>query len=128
MNRSGDWIRQADAELAQARHAVQGGYHALACFLCQQAAEKATKAVYEAERTETWGHAVSQLLRDLPSGIEAPEDAVEAARRLDHHYIPARYPNGFHSGIPDDYYTARESGEAIADAEAIVAFCKQHLP
>jgi len=33
---------------------------------------------------------------------------VDAARRLDKVYLTARYPNGFVSGTPSDYFTEKE--------------------
>jgi HEPN domain-containing protein len=40
------WLTAATEDLAYARHAAAGGFHAPACFLAQQAAEKAVKAVH----------------------------------------------------------------------------------
>ena len=121
-------MKQAEAELEQARWNVKGQHYALACFLCQQAAEKAAKAVYQAARVEVWGHAIVGLLSGVP-GVEAvPDEIADAAKALDRHYIPARYPNGFASGVPADYYTAADAEEAIRCAEEIIAFCERGVP
>jgi HEPN domain-containing protein len=40
------WLAAAREELAWARHAAAGGFHAPACFHAQQGAEKAVKAVH----------------------------------------------------------------------------------
>jgi len=50
-----------------------------------------------------------------------------AAKALDRHYILARYPNGFETGTPADYYTSEDAEGAIADAQQIIEFCKQYL-
>ena len=52
--------------------------------------------------------------------MEAPPGLVEAASRLDKHYIPARYPNGFASGYPGKLYTRGEAEGAIADAQEVL--------
>ena len=49
---------------------------------------------------EPWGHSITVLVEVLPRDIEPPPDLIEAASRLDKHYIPARYPNGFASRYP----------------------------
>ncbi len=46
MERSADWMNQAEGDLLHARNDVAGGYYEWACFSAQQAAEKAVKAVF----------------------------------------------------------------------------------
>jgi len=91
-----------------------------------QAAEKAVKAVYQARHQDAWGHTVSLLLGSLSPA--APEPVlVEKAKVLDKHYVPTRYPNGFPSGAPTDFYTLPEATEAIRIAEEIVEFCRHQI-
>ena len=47
MERSAAWLAQAQGDLAHARHDVAAGFYDWACFSAQQAAEKATKAVFQ---------------------------------------------------------------------------------
>ena len=70
------------------------------------------------------GHGVTQLLTGLPVTHQAAPQLLETARRLDRHYLPARYPNGFAAGTPRDHYSVGDAEQAIADAEAIVDFCR----
>jgi HEPN domain-containing protein len=65
---------------------------------------------------------VGALVRDPDSN-----PLVTQAKALDKHYIPTRYPNGFASGAPMDYYTTDDATRAIDDAEAIVRFCEDLL-
>jgi HEPN domain-containing protein len=124
-NRGKDWLAQAGHDLEHARHALKDGDYDWACFAAHQAAEKATKALFLSRSGEGWGHAITRLLQELGHKLTIPEDLFEAARRLDKHYIPTRYPNGFDQGAPRDYYTAGEAQQAIADAECIYNFCQQ---
>jgi HEPN domain-containing protein len=124
-NRGKDWLAQAGHDLEHARHALKDGDYDWACFAAHQAAEKATKALFLSRSGEGWGHAITRLLQELGYKLTIPEDLFEAARRLDKHYIPTRYPNGFDQGAPRDYYTAGEAQQAIADAERIYNFCQQ---
>jgi HEPN domain-containing protein len=127
--RSADWLRQAEADLAHARHALEDGDHDWCCFAAQQAAEKAAKAAHEALGQAAWGHSVTDLLRGLPgshaSAIDPP--LLDRARALDKLYVPTRYPNGLPAGAPADYYTRTEAERAIADAEAVLAVCRGML-
>jgi HEPN domain-containing protein len=123
--RAGDWLRQADADLAHARHALSGSHHEWACFSAQQAAEKAAKAAHEQLGQEAWGHSVTELLDALQEDVPAIDSRLlDRARALDKLYIPTRYPNGLPMGAPVDYYTRAEAERAIADAEVILAVCR----
>jgi HEPN domain-containing protein len=125
--RSGDWLRQADADLAAARHARAGAHYEWAAFGAQQAAEKALKALYQKRHLDAWGHVLTHLLAGLPDASAAGADIVDAAKALDKHYIPTRYPNGFERGAPADFYTAGEADRALADAERLIEFCRRQI-
>lgn len=126
-NRYADWLRQAEADLRHARNALEDGDYEWSCFAAQQAAEKALKAVVQAHGGEAWGHSVTVLAGHLREKLEVPESLSNAARRLDKHYIPTRYPNGFDAGAPTDYYTAPEAEAAIGDAEMILEFARDSV-
>jgi HEPN domain-containing protein len=127
VNRHADWLRQAEADLRHARNALDDGDHEWACFAAQQAAEKALKALVQARGGEAWGHSVTVLAGAVGDRVPLPDGLQDAARRLDKHYIPTRYPNGFDQGAPTDYYTAPEAEVAIADADTILEFCRDTL-
>ena len=127
--RSRDWFRQAQADLRHARHALAGNHHDWACFAAQQAAEKAIKAVHAVRGQEAWGHSVTELLDALRPDERGIDDAMlDRGRALDKLYVPTRYPNGLPAGAPTDYYTRAEAERAIADAEAVLAWCEGVLP
>lgn len=126
-NRADDWLSQATHDLAHARHALEAGDHDWACFAAHQGAEKAVKALFLHLGGEAWGHAITRMLQDLGERIELGKELLDAARRLDKHYLPTRYPNGFDAGAPADYYTASEAREAIADADLLHDFCQQSI-
>jgi HEPN domain-containing protein len=123
-NRYADWFRQAEADLRHARHAHEDGDFEWSCFATHQAAEKALKAVFLKSGMDAWGHnTLTVLIGNLPDHIKKPSDTLaNSARVLDKFYIPTRYPNGFESGAPTDFYTADEAQNAISLAEAILEF------
>jgi HEPN domain-containing protein len=128
MNRWRDWWEQGRRDLGHAKHAVEDADHEWAAFAAQQAAEKALKALIVSRAGEPWGHSITILVESLPREVIAGHEILEAANRLDKHYIPSRYPNGFDAGYPGKLYTRGEAEGAIADAERIVEFCRSHLP
>jgi len=125
MRRPGDWLRQADLDREAAGDASKQRHYEWACFLAQQSAEKAVKAVHESGGTEAWGHSVAALLAGLE---DVPERVIEAGKALDKHYIPTRYPNSHPEGAPGDLYTAREAEQALADADTVVEYARGRIP
>jgi HEPN domain-containing protein len=125
--RSQDWFRQAKRDLESAKIQLKNSFCEWACFIAQQAAEKAIKAVYQKFGAEAWGHAVSDLLKGIGEKITVPGDLIDKARHLDKFYIPARYPNGWVSGIPAEYITEEDAQNAISNSEKIIQFCESIL-
>jgi len=124
MRRAPDWLRQAQLDLAAARDVAAKGHYEWACFAAQQAAEKGVKALHESMGTEAWGHSVVELLR----GVErVPGGILDAAKALDKHYIPSRYPNSHPSGAPGDLYTLPEAERALSDAEKVIHYVQSRL-
>ena len=128
VERSRDWMLQAERDLENARYELKGGYYEWACFLAQQAAEKAVKAVFQRLGAEAFGHSVASLLKKLPKHLAPPSKLINAAKELDKAYIPTRYPNAHPEGPPFEAYTEEEAERLIAYAEEIVGYCKDILP
>ena len=126
-NRSLDWFRQAERDLEQAKDSQLSGRHEWSCFAAQQAAEKAVKALHLRLGQEAWGHVVAKLLRELPEGVEVPDDLVDKGRVLDSYYIPPRYPNGHPEGAPFEHYGPLQSKEAIQYASEILDFVRSKM-
>ena len=123
MNRAEDWMRQAKRDATHAFHALEDGDYEWSCFAAQQAAEKALKSTFQKRNQEGWGHSLAALCLALSKEVPVPQEISDASKRLDKHYIPARYPNGFASGTPGDYYLKEDAEKAIEDAQKIIRFC-----
>lgn len=122
--RSKDWINQAVRDLKAAEGLVENESFEWACFVAQQAAEKALKAVFQRLNAAAWGHSVFDLLRILAERTTVDKDFLQCARILDKYYIPTRYPNGFDTGSPYEYFTKKDAEDAIVYSRTILEFCQ----
>ncbi|MCS7154034.1 MAG: HEPN domain-containing protein [Bacteroidia bacterium] len=122
MGRADDWLSQAEHNLNHARHSLEMGDYAWACFAAHQAAEAALKGAHLRRGTIAWGHATTWLLTQLCS--EPNPELLDCARYLDRQYIPSRYPDAHPAGPAAANYTQKEAVEAVRCAEAILHFCK----
>ena len=127
MDRSPDWLRQAERDLQAAENSAVAGYHEWAAFGAQQGAEKAVKALVQALHGSERGHSIIGILEQLPAAAKVPEEILDAARDLDQVYITARYPNGFAAGAPADYFTEKTSRRLISHARTVIEFCRSKI-
>ncbi len=127
MERSRDWMDDAQADLAHAESDLERGFYNWACFSSQQAAEKAVKAVFQRLGRDAWGHSVADLLIALREFRDVPEPLVDRALELDKAYIPTRYPNAHQSGSARSRYTRGEAERLTAHARHIIEFCASLL-
>lgn len=121
-NRAQDWFRQAKKDLMQAEDSREAGHHEWACFIAQQAAEKAVKALHLHHGQEAWGHVIAKLLQELPDSVRIPNDLIDRGRVLDNFYIPARYPDSHPEGSPFEHFGPLQSETALDHARAILEF------
>ena len=104
-HRGARWLKQADYDLADAALVAGAGRHALACFLCHQAAEKAVTAYLLARGAErVWGHALADLCEDAMALDPSFDFIKSVAGLLDKHYLGARYPSALPGGVPAEAY------------------------
>ena len=122
VNRSRDWLSQAQRDLEQAEASQAEDRHEWACFAAHQSAEKAVKALHLHTGQEAWGHVIARLLQDLPLAV--PEDLVEKGKVLDGFYIPTRYANGHPEGAPFEHYGTIHSRDGISYAREIIEFVR----
>ncbi len=127
VNRAGDWLKQAERDLLVATTDASAGFHEWAAFAAQQGAEKAVKGLIQALRGSVRGHAITEMLRQLPSSVEIPATLLKSAQELDKVYVTARYPNGFASGSPGDYFSEDSSRELITHARTIMDWCRSQI-
>jgi len=127
MRRYEDWLRQARKDLERARKDKTEGDYEWACFIAQQSAEKAVKALFQFLGIDAWGHSVSHLLEALPEERKPASELLDKAKELDRHYIPSRYPNSHPTGAPMDYFTSSEAERAVQSASEVISFVEDQV-
>ncbi len=123
------WFRQAQADLEVVRTLRTAGHYAAACFHCQQAAEKALKAVlYSRGARVVLGHAGSDLAKQCQAHDPAFAEVSDDTAMLDQFYIPTRYPNGLPSpSVPSEAYTKAQAEMAYRAAEKVLNLVESFL-
>ena len=122
------WFRQAERDLEDAVFNRQGERYNLACFLCQQAAEKAVKAyLYRRGAEDVWGNSLIDLCEDAKI-FEMYFDTIKAeARQLDKYYDITRYPAYLPNGIPAEAFDDIDAERAIELAGIVVRFVEPRI-
>jgi HEPN domain-containing protein len=112
------WWLTASEDLEAAKILYTAGKSSHACFLAQQSAEKAMKALWFAADHDPWGHSIQKLVLDYPQQhrLQPLNDWITHAAHLDKFYIPARYPNGLPDLTPGQVYTSPDAEQAIGEA------------
>ena len=118
-----EWLARAKGNLALAKQSkVEGALREDLCFLAQQAAEKALKAVYQFRQMPfRYIHDLEELGKGLEdAGIEVPPEVKEATI-LTRYAVETRYP-----GLVEPI-TEAEYQSAIHLAEAVVRWAETGL-
>ena len=122
------WVRQAEQDLEDAKYLKEGNRHNLACFMGQQAGEKAVKAyLYHQGIEDVWGHSLADLCEDAKI-LNMMFDVVKSlAVLLDKYHDLTRYPHLLPGGIPSEAYDEVDSERAIHIAGEVISFVKVQM-
>ena len=124
------WWRQARHDLEAAGVNGRNAFHDVACFLAQQAAEKALKAfLYLQGENPVLGHSLFELVRRVETYHPGLNRLREASKTLDAYYVSTRYPNGLAEDVaPVDFFDERDSERATSAARGILEAVAAELP
>ena len=120
------WLEFANADLETADFLYEKQYPRqleIICYHCQQAGEKAIKALYIAKEIPGGiprKHDLWFLLEQMKNVVDIPESIYDAAEKLDPYAIVFRYPG---ENRVDDY----RAKQAIDLAKAIINWVKQNI-
>lgn len=122
----GRWRSEAERALESARREGAADAHNWSCFLAEQSARLALKALLHGLGRGPWGHDLIPLGEEVgKSGIEVSTHLQDALARLSRHYIPARYPDAHPAGSAASRYRGSDATAAIADAEQVLRFADE---
>jgi HEPN domain-containing protein len=122
------WLSQAQHDLDAAQANAAEDRHALACFLCQQSAEKAVTAfLFSSGAEQVWGHSLADLCEDALAFDQSFDLVKSIAVLLDKHFLGARYPQSLPGGVPAEAYDQADSERALEVAEDVLAAVKQRV-
>ena len=121
------WLRQAEHDLR-----IAGGHHERAdysdaCFMAEQAAQKALKAflMWQGRRSVPL-YSVAQLAESCAQFDPDFAAHIPAGRILDQYYIPTRYPDALAPpAVPFESYTQEQGARAVAAVHDLVALVAQ---
>lgn len=123
------WLKQAEYDLRDAEMALEWGSFNLSCFLSQQSAEKALKALlfyygYEIVR----GHSVGALCELIVKREPDFSNLLSPAKWLDKFYIPTRYPDALPDmAIPSEVYDREDAERALEKARKILGTVREKI-
>ena len=125
---SARWLRQAQQDLDDADFASQGGRFNLACFLGQQAAEKAVKAfLYHRGVEDVWSHSLIDLCEDAKLFDMMFDTIKSEARQLDKYYEITRYPTFLPGGIPSEAFDRIDADRSIQLSKQVLGFVEHRV-
>jgi len=114
----GDWIKKAESDLDVAKYNFKGNKIDAAAFFCQQATEKALKAVY-IKKFDSLLKIHDLVL--LSKKVEAPQEIIDLCKVLTSYYIETRYPGLFQK------FSEKEVAEALMSSEKVIEWAKKNL-
>ena len=123
------WLRQAEHDVDVAEKHQAGADYSDACFMAEQASQKALKGFLTAQgRRSIPIHSVAQLAEECSRIDKDFSNHIVPARILDQYYIPTRYPDALAPpAVPFESYTKEQGAKAVQAARAIVSLVRQKL-
>jgi HEPN domain-containing protein len=122
------WLRQAEDDYRFARAALAGRFHSQCCFIAQQVAEKATKAVhYHHGARVVIGHSIQVLLRKLNARAGVTAALLQIGGQLDQYYVSARYPDALPGVAPADAFSRQQAQAALRAAGRVLQWARGQL-
>jgi len=113
-----NWFNQAEDDFDGAEFNYRGEKYYIAAFLCQQAFEKALKALLI---NETASFPKVHDLTRLARLARAPKDIITLCSKINPGYTASRYPD-----LPQQYFK-EDCEELLADAKVILKWIKAKL-
>jgi len=120
-----DWLREAEADLKHAKDCLRLESYNWACFVAQQSAEKALKALIMvfSRRRPLHTHDLTKLYSEIKGRFKLPYEVTEYLGELSSYYTLARYPNAALTS-PSVGISKTQTERAIVVAEKLLVAVK----
>ncbi len=118
------WLLQSEEELSTAEASLNSGKWFAVAFWCQQAVEKALKALFLFKKKESSGttHSLTYLGREL--GI--PTEFWDGLRDLTKEYYLSRYPDASED-VPFKMYNSEDASRYLKFSRLLIKWVKLQL-
>jgi len=118
------WFLQSKEELSAAKISFNAGKWFAVAFWCQQAAEKALKALFILKKKESPGttHSLTYLGREL----KIPKDYWGLLRELTKEYYLSRYPDASED-VPYKIYIKEDAENYLKICEKLIKWVESKL-
>ncbi len=115
------WIREAGNTLRQSKQACENEAYNLACFLAEQTAQKALKAVLYFDGARFINiHSITELLKEISKKRPEFLEFLNEGKKLDQYYLSSRYPDAVaEPAIPSEIFIKDQAEDAAAIAQKI---------
>lgn len=124
MDKTGNWLKQAEEDLLWAKASLKDAIFRGACFAAQQAAEKALKAFLISREVNVAKIHDLVTLNQKCYELEGEFTSLESScSKLSPYYLSSRYPDI----AQFEEYAEKQSKDAVDQANKIVDFVKSKL-
>jgi HEPN domain-containing protein len=119
-----NWIDQSNDDFGGALYHSEGGKYYIAAFLCQQAVEKALKALFLLEKKGEVPQ--SHSLINLATNKSVPSRFHSFLRELTPKYVDTRYPDASVE-LPSRIYDEVNTKGILNKSEEVLAWIKERF-
>lgn len=117
------WLEFADYDLKTAKWNFEGKIYTSCCYVCQQAAEKALKALILTKgKIIPKVHSLDRLISELKKIKIDVSKISQDGQILDKYYISTRYPGQY--GGPEGLYDEDDAKSALIATDRILRFVR----
>ncbi len=118
------WWNQAEADFDGARFNFDGGKYYIAAFWCQQAVEKALKALFLLEKKGEVPQSHSLIY--LATNTSIPERFFSFLKELTPKFIDTRYPDAS-VDLPVNIYDQENTRRLLQKSEEVILWIKKKI-
>jgi len=118
------WWKQAERDVKTAMNCRRSGDYYAAAFFCQQAVEKALKALYMKKKKKSSGPTHSLTFLGRETGVARGK--IPFLRKLTAEYFVSRYPDALRD-VPANAYTEEDIDQYLKETGEVLQWVKRQI-